>query len=1717
MADKENKTTSEQESKEPSSEKKKRRSLPYRKLAFGAGILLGVLLLFVFVGFLTVRAGYLDGYSNGWLNSYVEDQFVKAFDDMGVEMESDEFSVVFSPFRLETKNAKFNNKKTGDKIATIEELNLDLTMLDVFGMSTSRDVVLDKTEIKGLDLYVKLDENGISNFDGIEMAPPTSSVKFQYATTEITISDSRFHFGDEVRAIKGTAKNMAASFTPSEERKPDSEDLSFKYDFRTSKSTLSFGESEVDPIDVISKGLISPEGMEIDSLTIKSPVTETEMSGKLNDWASLTYDLEIESKVNLSTSSETFNLGSTIAGIGNFKGKVKGKGLTYKVTGEVTSDNLAAEGIRLRALKVIGSGDGESGIYKASGKAIAEMLTFGQYKVDYLSLIGNIRGNGVDFRWFGELQAAAVNSPLGSIAGLYLSDAVAEYNEGKLDGSFNGLRARSFSNDSFSANGIQTGRIILDSNGSVTNASIPDATATELKIGDSKIKNVRVGSARVSTDQNETNVNAKSVSVGSYTQGDTKLGRTNASGVRITNRSGTTDINAESASTDSFESGSTKAGSVATKDLKVTVAGNETRVSTGNVTVARVETDAAILGKLNIAGVRLTVREGIIEGETADFEAGNVDLRENGKLSGVVARNPVFVLEPSGKYRASLDMSLGSGVLGSITLGEAKAKVTADNQKVVLDQLDASMMDGKVNGDAVIALDNSTRSRVKANFADLDISKLAALQGGEVVPIEGKTNGAVDVTFPGRNFNKASGTLDATIEANAGSEDRGFIPVSGEIGVEGVDGFFNIDFARMQTAKSSLNATGSFDLDGFDSKLNLNLQSSDALEIDRIARVLELSPTLESQLDAYDVEPKGAFAFNGNLTGNLSSPVINGRASLESLVAQGRNLGRLTTNIATSPDSVKLSEGLLQSTDGGSLKFVVDIPGSGGNNTTVDAQLNQMDLANILVLVQKNALPEQLRDITGKATGSLELRGLPNDMRGSADLRTTNGTVNGQSFESVVAKADFNGKSVELKEFLATVGTGRISGSGVYDAESTVFDFKTNAEKIPAEKILAFLPKFENSPDIEGIINANGTISGRYNDTKTYKIDFEGFGDRVSINGSRLGRVDFAGNTENSLLTATAATNFNREKQVVRATVNFAEEEIPFSAVSDLQNAPIGPYIKIFRPEERGSVSITGSVTGKLVAAGNLTTLNADGQREFTIDNIRGTADFAKAGFRFDEIPLDATEPVKISFSSREITFDNAQFAGGGSNLVITGSKAIADDAVNNLAVTGRLNLGIVRAFSRNSLRNVFISGIADLAIRLSGVNETARLNGTALIERGSASTFVGSNRITFERLNGRVRFTTNQIQFESITGTLGGGQVRASGGALLADDLSLNKIRIDVQGSNITAPLPDDFITTGNAQIQINGRLVDNRFDTIVSGRVVARRSLYRKDLALADLINSRREATLTQTVNEPSAGGIEYTPPRFDIRIIGRNALIVRNNLADLTASLDLRMLGNSNEIALAGRITSTDGVLFFRDDRYEIQRGVVEFPPNTSIEPVVSIAAEADISGYQVRINLNGKLTDSETLALVTSSNPSLPENDILSLITRGRLANTSGGLPVVAQGGINAAARIVTDEIINRPVAKATDRLFGLNRFELDPLVQGERGNSTARLTVGRQINRNLSATYSTNLSEDQNQVLSVEYRLSNRLSVVAAYEQRSLTNVTQRRNEFRIEIRLRKRF
>jgi len=80
-----------------------------------------------------------------------------------------------------------------------------------------------------------------------------------------------------------------------------------------------------------------------------------------------------------------------------------------------------------------------------------------------------------------------------------------------------------------------------------------------------------------------------------------------------------------------------------------------------------------------------------------------------------------------------------------------------------------------------------------------------------------------------------------------------------------------------------------------------------------------------------------------------------------------------------------------------------------------------------------------------------------------------------------------------------------------------------------------------------------------------------------------------------------------------------------------------------------------------------------------------------------------------------------------------------------------------------------------------------------------------------------------------------------------------------------------------------------------------------------------------------------------------------------------------------------------------------------------------------------------------------------------------------------------------------------------------VIAGNGSTPTARLTVARRISKDVTVTYSTNLASDPNQILAVEYRVSNRLSFVAQYEQGSLRNLSTHSNNYSFEIRFRKRF
>src|SRR4030095_10214572 len=137
------------------------------------------------------------------------------------------------------------------------------------------------------------------------------------------------------------------------------------------------------------------------------------------------------------------------------------------------------------------------------------------FRIDFLRLAGNVRGSGTDFRWVGELQAAAAKSKSLTLGGLFLSDAVAEYKDKQLIASAGNGRAQKFSVAEAEFENLYANNLKFSRNNGVTNLSAPSARAGTLKTKDYQLqgltgRNLKVRDAGPKTDVDLDNVAANS-------------------------------------------------------------------------------------------------------------------------------------------------------------------------------------------------------------------------------------------------------------------------------------------------------------------------------------------------------------------------------------------------------------------------------------------------------------------------------------------------------------------------------------------------------------------------------------------------------------------------------------------------------------------------------------------------------------------------------------------------------------------------------------------------------------------------------------------------------------------------------------------------------------------------------------------------------------------------------------------------------------------------------------------------------------------------------------------------------------------------------------------------------------------------------------------------------------------------------------------------------
>jgi len=388
-------------------------------------------------------------------------------------------------------------------------------------------------------------------------------------------------------------------------------------------------------------------------------------------------------------------------------------------------------------------------------------------------------------------------------------------------------------------------------------------------------------------------------------------------------------------------------------------------------------------------------------------------------------------------------------------------------------------------------------------------------------------------------------------------------------------------------------------------------------------------------------------------------------------------------------------------------------------------------------------------------------------------------------------------------------------------------------------------------------------------------------------------------------------------------------------------------------------------------------------------------------------------------------------------------------------------------------------AGAARLAVEVTGTRSGPRVQGT--LDLDGAGLRVRGFPHGVEDLTGTVRFTEAVAELERVSGSFAGGQLSIDGQAAYSEG-RLVSYDIRPRGRRLSLRYPEGLRSLLDAEL----RLFGDADEQWITGTIDVRQALYtrRYDIASELLAAGRTFGTVGPNSLEEGA--------RLDLEIRAPGTVRIDNNLATLAARADLLLQGTSSAPVVTGRAEIESGQLYFQGRTYIIQRGTLAFVNPKKLDPLFDIEADTQIRSYRVTLRASGTL---ERVTPTLTSDPPLSSLQILALLAgqnESEVANLTQSqaqanqAQLAAAGAATLAAGRLSESV---GLEREAERLFGLNRFSIDPsLLRGAGSTPTARVTVGKRLSPDLNVLYSQDLRGTEERILAVEYNLSDRLSL-----------------------------
>jgi translocation and assembly module TamB len=530
------------------------------------------------------------------------------------------------------------------------------------------------------------------------------------------------------------------------------------------------------------------------------------------------------------------------------------------------------------------------------------------------------------------------------------------------------------------------------------------------------------------------------------------------------------------------------------------------------------------------------------------------------------------------------------------------------------------------------------------------------------------------------------------------------------------------------------------------------------------------------------------------------------------------------------------------------------------------------------------------------------------------------------------------------------------------------------------------------------------------------------------------------------------------------------------------------PMAWAFARAARATAPVRGSLSGNLDVTG--------GELERP-DSLTGRAHVDKVSFGQDKTWLESDGPIEVALTGQGVRVERARFVGAGSALELSGGASFENGLATHLS--GRFDMaalsGVVPGIARST-------GMLALDVNITGKVQAPSIYGRAKLANGSL--LLRAYDHALEDVQASVSFSEREVLLEELSAQVLAGKVRLHGSAMLKGQ-ALDHYELFINARDIDYSPMEGVELAFSADTKLEAS--PNMRVPELTGTVRLSRARYTRpfSLGISERITGLSQAKrVSHDTYEPEKDRVA-----FDLRVTEESPIRVANNLLNAELAIEdserpFRIVGTDQRMGVLGALELTRGTLTFRNSRFIIEDGTVDFIDEHRIRPRLDVHARtefrrtADATGSRWWISLHA-MGESDNLKLEFSSEPALAQEDIALLLTVGLTRSEAQrlGTTELTQGAALEALATVTG--VDREVKKA---LPVIDDFAVTSAYSVRSNRTEPQVVVGKRLTDKIRATATTGLTADSNFKTGVEWRFDNQTSIEAGYDNVQTTTASQ---------------